>query len=321
MDDRVRRDLRMEQVVDRGFDRLVVLGERTVVQRRGEEPSDALGQHDERAELARRRVGLDVGHVADPLLAVPDDARPLGVPGLAFRVGGRAVVHDAAVGGPGEGPVVEHAEARRIGGRPALGVVAGLGVDARVEPVAAHRRAVVLELTEAVELLAGGAKHLGLVLRDPGCRRAPCRSSPSGPRRGRARRDSCRSTTTFSTCSGSAPPSFCVEVAHREEDARQDLLVGTRLAGRIEGLPLPLQPAGRVGEGPVLLGEARGRKLEDLGLDLRGVGRRRTPWAPSRRSRSRCRRFSPTTSHLSFESAAMHLGRVGPDADRDSCRR
>ena len=33
----------------------------------------------------------------------------------------------------------------------------GLGEDARVEPVAAHRRAVVLELAEAVELLAGGA--------------------------------------------------------------------------------------------------------------------------------------------------------------------
>ena len=42
--DRVRRDLRVEQVLDRRLDRLVVLGERPVVQRRREEPADALGQ-------------------------------------------------------------------------------------------------------------------------------------------------------------------------------------------------------------------------------------------------------------------------------------
>ena len=41
-----------------------------------------------------------------------------------------------------------------VGRGPAGGEVAGLGEAAAVEPVAAHRRAVVLELAEAVELLA-----------------------------------------------------------------------------------------------------------------------------------------------------------------------
>ncbi len=38
-------------------------------------------------------------------------------------------------------------------------------------------------------------------------------------------------------------------------------------------LPVPLQPARRVDQRAVLLGEAGRRELEDLGLDLRRIGR------------------------------------------------
>src|ERR1019366_1521233 len=105
-----RGDFRMEEVFDRRFDGLVMFGERAVVENRSEESPDAFRIHDERPELARLAVRLDVGNVAYPLLAVPDDARPRRIPRLSFGVGGSAVVHDAAVRGPGETPVVEHTE-------------------------------------------------------------------------------------------------------------------------------------------------------------------------------------------------------------------
>src|SRR5450759_156381 len=151
---RTRSDFRMEEVIHRRLDGLVMFGERTVVERRGEKSPDALRVHDECAELAGLAVGFDVGNVAHPFLSVPDDARPRRIPRFPFGVRRSAVVHDAAVRGPGETPVVKHPEPGRIGGRAALGVVSRLRVNAEVQPVSAERGAVVLQLPEVLELLA-----------------------------------------------------------------------------------------------------------------------------------------------------------------------
>src|SRR5205807_8764446 len=99
-----------------------------------------------------------------PELAVPGDARALRVPRPALRVGGSAVVEDAPVCRPGEGPVRIHAQARGILRAPARGVVARLGVDAGMDPAAAARRPIVLQLREAVELLAGALDHLAVLV-------------------------------------------------------------------------------------------------------------------------------------------------------------
>src|SRR5450759_1877636 len=141
---RTRGDFRVEEVLDRRLDGLVMLGERAVVEIRSEKQPDAFLIHDERPELAGLAVGLDVGNVSHPFFAIPDDARPCRIPRLSFGVGGGAVVHDAAVRRPGEAPVREHPEAGRIGARAPLGVVARFRVDAERQPVAAHRRAVIL---------------------------------------------------------------------------------------------------------------------------------------------------------------------------------
>src|SRR4051812_26185166 len=92
----------MQRVLPCGLHRLVVLRERAVVELRRIEATDTLREHDERAELAGWRVGLDVRDVAHPLLAVPHDAGARRIPGLPVGVGGGAVVHDAPVGGPRE---------------------------------------------------------------------------------------------------------------------------------------------------------------------------------------------------------------------------
>src|SRR5262249_22212834 len=104
--------------------------------------------------------------------AVPLDARPLGVPRLAGRVGRRAVVHDAPVERPAPGPVGVEAEAGRVvalrvpdavaplgevRGRTALSGRRGLvRVAAGVDPVTGCGRAVVLQVGEGGQPLAAG---------------------------------------------------------------------------------------------------------------------------------------------------------------------
>ena len=77
---RIVRLLRMQRILDRALDRLVMLRERPVGQgaERSEESADAFGIHDERAHVIfGMRVGLEVGHVvADPLLPPLRSTRP-----------------------------------------------------------------------------------------------------------------------------------------------------------------------------------------------------------------------------------------------------
>src|SRR6185437_15273938 len=126
------------------------------------QPRLAVGLHDERVDAGqglgagravRRPVvrGLVGGEVRDVvpgprgLLFVPPDQGLALAPRLALGVGRGAVVDDAPVGGPGPAPLVRDPVlllARLAAGR----LVDAAGVDAAVDPAAAHGRAVVVEL-------------------------------------------------------------------------------------------------------------------------------------------------------------------------------
>src|SRR5262249_48045012 len=143
--------------------------------RSGEETAGALAVHDERQPgggVGGVHGGRVVGHVAHPAGAVPLDARPLGIPRLAGRVGRGAVVHDATVERPAPGPVGVQPQAGRVValrvpdavtplgevcGRAALGGRRRLvGVAARVDPVTGCGRSVVLQVGEGGQPLAAG---------------------------------------------------------------------------------------------------------------------------------------------------------------------
>ena len=209
-----------------------------------------------------------------------------------------------------------HAEAVRIGVVAPLRQVAGFGVAAGVQPVAAHRAAVVLQLAEARQLLAGLADDLGRILGVLDVRE-------------RAAVDLLENFAEVGIDRVGVRPGdvehrlrqraalLAVEIADGEEDARENLLVGPGLARWIDRLPLPLQPARRVGEGAVLLGEARAGELEDFGLDLR------------RRNSAELLRLLVVPEGGGLDRVVLadhhplelgervdHLRAVGPDADR-----
>ena len=95
-----------------------------------------LGQHDERAESRiRRAVHRVVGRVAGPALAVPRDADTRRIPRTSLGIGRAAVVEDAPVRRPADGPVLVSAEPARVALRSTLRQVAGIGVGPDVEPV------------------------------------------------------------------------------------------------------------------------------------------------------------------------------------------
>ncbi len=153
--------LRMQRICDGTFERLVMLGERTVghAGQGYEQPADAFRIHDERTHvILGRRVGLEIRHVvADPALLrfVPPYLPPVVIPRLAVHVARRAVVHHAAVHRPGPAPVGINAEPRRIVRAAALHQRAGLGPGTAVQPIAGSGRAVVAQEREARQLLPG----------------------------------------------------------------------------------------------------------------------------------------------------------------------
>ena len=66
---------------------------------------------------------------------------------------------------------------------------------------------------------------------------------------------------------------LAIHLAHPVEDPGHDPDVGLRFARRVGRLPVPLQPARRIDQRAVLLGEAGRRQLEHFGLDARRIGR------------------------------------------------
>src|SRR5690606_18808335 len=96
--------------------------------------------------------------------AVPLDQRARRVEWLSGRVAGGAVVEHAPVRRPGPGPVQRLADAGRVRIVPPRHHVPALRPRAAVDPATAGRAAVVTQLGEAVELLAGLADRPGGIL-------------------------------------------------------------------------------------------------------------------------------------------------------------
>src|SRR5208283_1904773 len=92
---------------------------------------------------------------AAPLGAIPGKQLALWVPGLTRRIGRGAVVQDAPVGGPRPSPVERLANAVGIGVVAPCHEISGLSPGAAKDPATAGGGAIVPELCEAGELLAG----------------------------------------------------------------------------------------------------------------------------------------------------------------------
>ena len=177
---RVRRYLGVQHVRHRGFEGLVVLGERALHHLLAREQAPgALIVHDERPDAVggtcRRPI---VGHVdADPPAAVPFDYRLLRVPRLAGNIAAGAIVEDPPVGRPRPRPVGRNALLARVGRIASRHLIALLGVAARENPAARLRGAVIAQLRKAVEQLTGArARPRRMRRRD---RPGRGRSSPS----------------------------------------------------------------------------------------------------------------------------------------------
>ena len=182
--------LAVEGVLDRRLLRLVVGGQRPVGEPVGRvQPAPPVGLHDERlaagegvlGDRVRRRLVVrplrprEVGHVvAGPLalLLVPPDVGLALRPGPAGRVGRSPVVEQAPVGRPRPPP---------LGGHPALlrarlaagGLVHAAGEAAAVDPAAAARRAVRLQLGEGRERRPVGTPPVDLAQHRLGAGLAP----------------------------------------------------------------------------------------------------------------------------------------------------
>src|SRR5579864_2501313 len=125
-----RRHRCMQGVCDRRLYRFVMLGNWAVKQRVAKEPSHALAVHNE-WQPSLRIFGIHfwrvIGHVADPLFAVPFDARSLWIPRIAVEVCRGAVVQNAAIEWPAPCPVWEKPHAARVILCDVLHAVAPLG--------------------------------------------------------------------------------------------------------------------------------------------------------------------------------------------------
>src|SRR5207244_214212 len=104
-----------------------------------------------------------------PLLLVPPDVLLAFRPGLAVRVGGRAVVEDPGIGRPGPTPLPGH-PALLAAGLPAGALVDVVLVDPRVDPRSAGRRSVGLQLLVAGDEVPLGVEPVDLAQYDLGVR-------------------------------------------------------------------------------------------------------------------------------------------------------
>src|SRR5260370_38194007 len=128
LDHRVVGLLGMKRILDRAFNRFVVLGKRTISysRQRNKEQSHAFRVHDERPHVVLRiGISLEIGHVvAHPLSRglIPPNLFAGGIPWLAAHIARSAVVHHASIHWPRPGPVGVDTQTRRIVRTAALGV-------------------------------------------------------------------------------------------------------------------------------------------------------------------------------------------------------
>ena len=149
-----------------------MLGERSIGDspERHEQPPHPFRVHDKRPHVIFRfGVGLEIWNIiANPFLGrfVPPHLPARGVPGLALEVAGGSVVHHAAIGRPGERPVLVDAQPGRVAVITARGHVACFGERPAINPVAAGCRSVVFQPGKTGKLLAGfELRFRGWVLR------------------------------------------------------------------------------------------------------------------------------------------------------------
>lgn len=232
----------------------------------GKEARHAFRVHDERVHTRFRwRVDLEVRHVgAGPGLAVPPhQALFLRVPRLALRVAGGTVVEDAAVGRPGPGPVLHLMHAVGVAVVTTGHLVALLGPAAGEDPAAGRGAAIVLQLPEARQLLAGFERGAGGVGKVGDC---PAVHLLGQLLRGWLFRNLVRPADVHDRVRVGAALGL-VALAHAQEQLAHDLHVGTGLTRAVGPLPVPLQPAAAVDQRAILLGEAGGGQADHFGLD------------------------------------------------------
>ena len=264
-----------------------MLRKRPVVQRT-EEAAHEIGAHDERL-IAVLRVGcqerVEVRHVeADPLPGlvfrflsgrggIPPDQLLLLAPRLAGEVRRCAVVENAPVGRPREAPAVREVIVA-LGGFARGGLVDELAVrglhgNARVDPAAGRRLAVIGELGERGDGLPLPVDHLAVLVGDFLCRDAVdllqdldhlrvIGLGPIGEVGGE------EATVAFLLAAR-------VHLLEAMSQRADELRVGLHVARRIDGLLVPLDQPHRIGEAAVLLCGRRGRDEEDFRLDVLGV--------------------------------------------------
>ncbi len=235
------------------------------------QPGLAVGLHDERVRtgqglrparvlgrlVVRRLVLLEVGDVVPgplaPLRVPPHQRLPL-APRPALGVGGGAVVQDPPVGRPGPRPLGRHPvllPARLAAG----GLVDAVGVHPAVDPAAAGRGAV------GLELLVGGERiPLGVPAVDLGEDGFRVRFGLPALRRVLPGQVEHRPVHLVGG-PGELPPDDPPQVVGEPQ-------VAARVAGRFDRLVVPLEQPLGVGEAAVLLGVRGGRQEEHLGADV-----------------------------------------------------
>src|SRR5919199_578993 len=241
----------------------------------GEEPSLSVALHDERSVAGDRVDTLGVGPrtvvgtlgryevrliSTGPLLLllIPPYELLAFAPGLSFGVCRSTVVEDAAVVRPRPGPLRSHQ--RLLPSRLAsASLVDPVGIDARVDPTPASRRAIVLELQETAHRRAVGYVVAAYLFEDA------------------------LYVWLFVLALGRVVPGqgfdqrvarilgVLVELLEPTSQMEDEPGVAPCVVGRLDGLLVPLQHAVGLGKGAVLLGDERRRYKEDLRAGLAGV--------------------------------------------------
>ena len=238
----------------------------------GKQAPDALGVHDERTypigRLRRRRI---VRHIdADPSCAVPFDERLVRIPWTSGKIGTGAIVENPPVRRPRPGPVRRNALLARVRRVTACHLVALLGIASREDPAAGCCCAVVAQLGEAIQQLAGTqGDPAGFILEVHQCPTVHVLRQFLRIGVGRVGVVPGQVQDRVGECAAI----LAIHLAHPMENSRHDPDVALRFARWIGRLPMPLQPARRIDQRTVFLGEAGCRQLEDLGLDRSRIGR------------------------------------------------
>src|SRR5579859_4285789 len=261
----------MQGIGDRALGRFIVLRERAIGHGSDwyKQSSDSFRVHDEWSHVSLRiGVGLEIRHVvANPFLLglAPPDLLTIRIPRLAVQIAGGTVVKYSPVHRPRPPPVRVNPETRRIFRSSALEDRKSVGPRSAVEPISRHGRTVIAQESEARQLLVSFDSGVGLGVGDIAYCFAVdflCNLGKGGVVRiGIAPgclQNRIRKFATF----------VLIFLTDLQEDARQYFLIESAVSGRRDRSPLPLQPARRVDEGPILLCETSARQAVHGGVDL-----------------------------------------------------